>query len=173
MSLYVGLDPASETAGFAAFSDAGTLMHAELRARGEYPERLGSLRRQLRGVLEAVADVGAWCCVIELPNTRFGGASLIGSYGVFVEAAASMLKCPVLTLPPKQIDSLIFPSAKQMPLTRKERLVEHAQGLGYSGGSQDICDALACASAARVLTLRKYPVPDEPGDLDARRKDTA
>lgn len=153
MSYYVGLDPASSHVGLAAISDTGSIVHRALHVRGDMPTRLVALRREARAWLDELAVTGTWCCVAEKPVTRFGGATLLASYGVLVEAASSSLTCPVLTLTPKQVDAaaLGFPVPAK---TRKTRLMDHARSLGYEGGSQDIADALACADAARVLTAR-------------------
>jgi hypothetical protein len=150
---YVGADPASQDAGLAAFSDAGELRHVALKLRGQMPTRLAALRRETRAWLQFVADDGAWCVCVERPSTRHGGATLLASYGVMVEACAALLPCPVLTLVPTQVDD-----AAQVPavkgLDRKARIRRRAHELGYDGPSQDVADAVVAAEAARALTLR-------------------
>ena len=152
---YIGVDPASSTAGIAAFDEAGTLLTHEIHVRGQMPDRLVALRQEARAWLSPLADQGAWCAVIERPSTRHGGATLLASYGVFVEAAASVLACPVLTLVPTEIDAAAsVPQSSSPCLPRKSRTFAYARTLGYTGTSQDVADAVVCAEAARVLTLR-------------------
>ena len=150
---YIGVDPASSTAGLAAFDEAGLLLTHEIHVRGQMPDRLVQLRQEARAWLSPLADQGAWCAVVERPSTRHGGATLLASYGVFVEVAASVLSCPVLTLVPTEIDGPAGVAAPTRGVSRKARTMARARTLGYTGDSQDIADAVVCAEAARVLTL--------------------
>ena len=152
---YIGVDPASSTAGLAAFDETGTLLTHEIHVTGQMPDRLVKLRQEARAWLSPLAEQGAWCVCVERPSTRHGGATLLASYGVFVEAAASVLSCPVLTLVPTEIDAAAsVPAISGPSRNRKARTMARARTLGYTGNSQDIADAVVCAEAARVLTLR-------------------
>ena len=151
---YIGIDPASSQAGLAAFDETGTLLTHEIQVRGQMPDRLVQLRQEARAWLSPLADQGAWCAVVERPSTRHGGATLLGAYGVMVEVAASVLACPVLTLVPTEIDGPAGVAAPTRGVNRKARTMARARTLGYTGDSQDIADAVVCAEAARVLTLR-------------------
>lgn len=152
-SFYVGLDPASAHAGAAAIDENGNLITRAIHVRGQMPNRLVALRAELREFLHPIADQGAWCTVIERPNTRHGGATLLASYGVFIEATASILRCPVLTLGPQEIDG---PAGvrRGVGVDRKAAIRARALELGYGGDSQDVADAVVCAEAARHMTVR-------------------
>lgn len=154
MSWYVGADPASSIAGLAAIGEDGTLIHSLLTVKGQMPDRLVALRREARAWFSDLADDGCWACCIERPSTRHGGATLLASYGVFVEVAASVLSCPVLTLVPTEIDGPAGVAAPTRGVNRKARTMARARTLGYTGDSQDVADAVVAAEAARVLTLR-------------------
>lgn len=156
MAYFVGIDPASSDAGIAVLDESGDLRTTALCVRGDMPSRLSALRREARAWLGFVAEAGAWCVVVERPITRHGGATLLGSYGVFVEVAASTLDCPVMTPSPSEIDDLVL-GRPLSPLKRKARLMQHAQSLGYRGEVQDVADAVVCADAARALTRRSNP----------------
>lgn len=150
---FIGGDPASQDAGLAAFSEHGELRTHAIRVRGQMPKRLADLRREVREWIAPLHDDGVWCVCVERPSTRHGGATLLASYGVVVEACASLLTAPILTLVPKEIDAAV--NLKKIPgADRKTLLRARALTLGYTGDSQDVADAVVCAHAARVLTER-------------------
>ncbi len=151
---FVGLDPASTKAGVAAINDTtGEVRTHEIHVRGrEFARRYVDLRISIRLFLTPIADDGVWCCVVERPNTSRSGATLGGAFGVAMEAAASILDCPVHDLGPQEIDG--HAGVKKIRGARKECTRARALTLGYSGGSQDVADAVVCAHAARVLTER-------------------
>jgi hypothetical protein len=136
MSYFIGLDPGSRAAGVASLHEDGGLAHITLHEAGELPDRLVSLRAGVRGWLAGYAEIGTWCCVIEQPGTRFGGSALLASFGVCVEAARSVLRCPVMT-----------PTSAAW---KKADVMVGARLLGYEGACQDTADAIVMADAARV-----------------------
>lgn len=148
MSNFVGIDPGSRAAGLATMREDGSLRHITLHATGDLPDRLVWLRSEARQWLAPVADEGAWCCVIEQPGTRFGGASLLAAYGVLVEAARSVLRCPVMTLPSAQWKK----SALGNGAAKKHDVMVAARLLGYRFSDQDTADAICMADCARVLS---------------------
>ena len=153
MAWYVGADPASVKAGLAAISESGEIHTFATNLRGTMPERLAALRRETLAFLAPIVDDGAWCAVIERPGTRHGGATLLGAYGVIVEAFQSSLKCPVLTLASAEWKrhAIGKGNAKDRDIDVAARL------LGYTGASHDVAVAVCCADAARTLTKREYP----------------
>lgn len=149
--LYIGIDPASSLAAVASIDENANVRHAVLRARGtDMPRRLGTLRTQLLEFLTDARDVGSWCCVVEIPITRFPNPTLLAAYGVLTECAGHALRCPVLTLTPSEIDALVWRAGKPGG-DRKARCMSRARELGYVGDSQDVADALVAADCARVL----------------------
>ena len=148
MSYFVGIDPGSRAAGLAAMHEDGSLRHITFHENGELPDRLVRLRANVRSWLAPFADIGCWCCVIEQPGTRFGGATLLASYGVCVEAARSVLQCPVLTLPSAQWKR----EALGNGAAKKTDVMDAARLLGYRFSDQDSADAICMADAARVLS---------------------
>lgn len=155
---YVGLDPASIKAGVAAINDTtGEIRTHEIHVRGrEFARRYVDLRIAIRLFLTPIADDGVWCCVVERPNTHRSGTVLGGAFGVAIEAAASILSCPVHDLGPQQIDPLA--RVTQIRGGRKDCIRARAKILGYTGTSQDVADAVICADAARALTERSGAV---------------
>lgn len=151
---FVGLDPASIKAGVAAINDhTGEVRTHEIHVRGrEFARRYVDLRVALRLFLRPIADDGAWCCVVERPKTSRSGATLGGAFGVAMEAAASILDCPVIDLGPQEIDG--HAHVKKIRGARKECTRARALTLGYAGPSQDVADAVCAAQAARVLVER-------------------
>lgn len=126
----------------------GDLRHITLHETGELPDRLVRLRSSVRDWLTPVADLGAWCCVIEQPGTRFGGATLLAAYGVCVEAARSILDCPVMTLPSAQWKR----EALGNGAAKKPDVMAGARRLGYRFNDQDAADAICMADCARILS---------------------
>jgi hypothetical protein len=150
--LFVGIDPASSVSAVASLDDDAVLRHAVLRASGrDMPRRLGSLRRQLIEFLGDAIDVGSYACVVEVPVTRFTNPTLLAAYGVMVECAGTVLKCPVLTLTPAELDDWAYRAGRPEGVTRKERSMRLAWAHGYDGDSQDIADAVVCCVVARLL----------------------
>ena len=147
MSWYVGIDPGSRHTGLAAVHDDGALRTQTIHPTGELPDRLVFLRKSVRLWLADIAQDGAWCCVVEQPGTRFGGASLLAAYGICVEAAASSLKCPVMTLPSAQWKKLALGNGA----AKKSDVMAAAREFGYDGADQDQADAIGMARCAVIL----------------------
>jgi Holliday junction resolvasome RuvABC endonuclease subunit len=146
MSYFIGLDPGSRAAGVASLHEDGGLAHITLHEAGELPDRLVSLRAGVRGWLAGYAEIGTWCCVIEQPGTRFGGSALLASFGVCVEAARSVLRCPVMTPTSAAWKKLALGNGA----AKKADVMVGARLLGYEGACQDTADAIVMADAARV-----------------------
>jgi Holliday junction resolvasome RuvABC endonuclease subunit len=153
MSFFCGIDPGSLGAGLAALDDDGNLQtrHITIRSDLEIPDRFVALRNQARLWLSGLVDDGCWCVVVERPGTRFGGATLMGSYGVLVEAARSVLPCPVLTLASGEWKRHALGNGA----AKKADVMAGARLLGYTGGIQDVADAVCIAEAGRVITQRE------------------
>lgn len=150
MSYFVGIDPASRAAGLATMREDGSLQHTTILVRAtELPDRLVELRARVRTWLTPVADVGAWCCVIEQPGVRFATPTLLAAYGVCVEAARSVLRCPVMTPSSAQWKKLALGNGA----AKKHDVMAAAHLLGYTGGDQDAADAICMADAARVMSI--------------------
>lgn len=150
---YVGVDPASTKAAVAAINDTtGEIRHTAIHVKGrEFARRYVDLRIAIRLFLTPIADDGVWCCVVERPKTTRAGATLIGAYGVAMEAAASILpNGAVHDLGPQEIDG--HAGVKKVPGGDRKALTRaRARILGYQGDSQDVADAVVCAAAAREL----------------------
>ena len=145
-----GIDPGSINCGLAALTDSGDMRTQliELKPRRPMPDRLVQLRTEIRRWLTQFADDGTWCAVVENPVHERGGSTLLAAYGVCVEAASSVLRCPVMT----PTNSEWKGHALANGAAKKPHVMTHALLLGYAGVSQDVADAIGCADAARVLT---------------------
>lgn len=148
MPWHIGIDPGSRSIGLAAINDDGELRHQAYHVGGEVPDRLVRIRRYVRRWVQALADEGVWNVVIEQPGTRFGGAVLLGSFGVILEATRSVL-------PRTVVHELTSASWKRIALgdgaAKKPDVMKRARELGYTGSWQDVADAVCIAEAARVL----------------------
>lgn len=150
MSYYIGIDPSSRHVGLAALHEHGTLTHQALHATGDLPDRLVWLRQEIRRWLTPIADQGVMCAIVENPgivSRQRGYEAKLAGYGVCLEAARSMLACPVLDLRSGEWKSHVLASGA----AKKDDVMAGARLLGYTGGSQDVADAVCIADAARVL----------------------
>lgn len=148
MSWYVGVDAGSNHAGLAAIHETGIVRHTLIEPKGDLPCRLVLLRRGARHFLSSLAEDGAWACVIERPNTRHGGVTLLAAYGVLMEAARSSLRCPVLDVASAAWKARSVGHGRATVGQVRARALE----LGYDGPSEDVCVAVCCADTARLLS---------------------
>lgn len=163
-AFFVGVDPSSNLVGLAAFDEAGVLTTRVLnpadglttRERATPFRRLVWLCDQTAAWLRGLEDQGVWCAVVEQPSTRHGGATLMGAFGaVGMTVQRALPEVPVHALVPGMIDPLAR-VVKPLGMDRKTALRACASYLGYHGPSQDVCDAVVCAEAARELCRREF-----------------
>lgn len=166
----VGIDAASNLVGLAAIDEAGQLITRELDAKDGLTviERRSPLRRmvwlcdQTAAWLRDIHEHGVWCCCLEQPSTRHGGAVLLGAFGALgMTAQRVMPEVVVHEIVPARLDELAGVQRRRLPTapsareSRKLATSRRAAELGYLGDSQDVADAVVAAQAARVLTAHE------------------